>query len=65
MSGAEQQRRSRNAALKDYYGCTASGEMTDNELYNLNSPHFNPDMYLHQLIKVCIPTLFACISHVP
>ena len=48
----EQQRRTRNAALKDYYGCKASGDMTDNDLYNLNSPYFNPDMYLHQLIKV-------------
>ncbi|KAF0293720.1 Vacuolar protein sorting-associated protein 51 [Amphibalanus amphitrite] len=48
---SDAQRRARNAALKDYYGCKASSEMADNDLYNLNSPHFNPDMYLHQLIK--------------
>ncbi|XP_037092492.1 vacuolar protein sorting-associated protein 51 homolog [Pollicipes pollicipes] len=51
MSENELAKKPNNAALREFYQVKTSREMSENDLYDLNSPHFNPDMYLHQLLR--------------
>ncbi|GIY69203.1 vacuolar protein sorting-associated protein 51 homolog [Caerostris darwini] len=53
MSGVEdEQRNRRRGLLKQYYGFTEDNK-EGFDPYNINAPEFNPDLFLHKLLKEC------------
>ncbi|GBM88074.1 Vacuolar protein sorting-associated protein 51 [Araneus ventricosus] len=53
MSGADDEQRSRRRGLlKQYYGFSEENK-EGFDPYNINAPEFNPDLYLHKLLKEC------------
>ncbi|KAF8768431.1 Vacuolar protein sorting-associated protein like [Argiope bruennichi] len=53
MSGVDDEQRSRRRGLlKKYYGFSEENK-EGFDPYNINAPEFNPDLYLHKLLKEC------------